>query len=149
MSLLTQWLAPKRVAYAHCDLPCGVYDPALARVEAVAVKGCDQKFQENVNNPEFQARALVIKEELCDRIKHVLWVLWSDYFKPPHFTKYPQLNQLFRDALKLASSAGAKGTTNSAVADQLIAKIDEISDIFWQTQPAQAIQPCTGKPVAD
>jgi nickel superoxide dismutase len=63
-------------------------------------------------------------------------VLWTDYFKAPHFEKYPQLNTLFNDATKLAGAGGTKGSLDVAVADNLIAKIDEIAEIFWETKNA-------------
>ncbi|MGN6792174.1 MAG: superoxide dismutase [Ni], partial [Streptosporangiaceae bacterium] len=77
---------------------------------------------------------LQIKEERSDLVKHHLWVLWTDYFKPPHFEKYPQLNQLFNDATKMAGAAGTKGSTDPATADALLAKIEDISKIFWETK---------------
>jgi nickel superoxide dismutase len=61
-------------------------------------------------------------------------VLWTDYFKPPHFEKYPQLHQLFNEATKLAGAAGTKGSTDAAKADELLAKIEEINKIFWETK---------------
>jgi nickel superoxide dismutase len=61
-------------------------------------------------------------------------VLWTDYFKPPHFEKYPQLHTLFNEATKLAGASGTKGSAGPAVADQLLAKIEEISKIFWVTK---------------
>ncbi len=61
-------------------------------------------------------------------------MLWTDYFKPPHFEKYPQLNQLFNDATKMAGAAGTKGSTDPATADALLAKIEDISKIFWETK---------------
>jgi nickel superoxide dismutase len=61
-------------------------------------------------------------------------VLWTDYFKPAHFEKYPQLNTLFNEATKLAGGTGTKGSTDPGVGDQLLAKIDEISQIFWETK---------------
>ena len=64
--------------------------------------------------------------------------LWTDYFKPPHFEKYPNLNELFNQATKLAGAGGTKGTVDVAVADQLLTKIDEISEIFWETQEGLA-----------
>lgn len=118
---------------AHCDLPCGVYDPAQAKIEAESVKACMQKYAAS-DDPDFKNRAVTIKEERSDLVKHHLWVLWTDYFKPPHFEKYPQLHQLFNDATKLAGAGGTKGTTDVAVADQLLAKIDEIAEIFWETK---------------
>jgi nickel superoxide dismutase len=135
MRLLARLLPPKVTVHAHCDLPCGVYDPAQARIEAESVKAICEKYQAN-EDPAFRARALDIKEERSDLVKHHLWVLWTDYFKPPHFEKYPQLHQLFNEATKLAGAGGTKGSTDVAVASQLLAKIEEISKIFWETKAA-------------
>src|ERR1700728_3406538 len=133
MRLLVRLLEPRATAHAHCDLPCGVYDPAQARIEAESVKAISEKSQQNTD-PAFRTRALIIKEQRSELVKHHLWVLWTDYFKAPHFEKYPQLNTLFNEATKLAGSAGAKGSSDPAVADQLLAKIEEISKIFWETK---------------
>jgi nickel superoxide dismutase len=132
---LTRLLAPKAIAHAHCDLPCGVYDPAQARIEAESVKAIIQKYNAS-DDPAFRSRALDIKEERSDLVKHHLWVLWTDYFKPPHFEKYPHLHQLFNEATKLAGAGGTKGSTDVAVAESLLAKIEEISKIFWETKAA-------------
>ena len=119
---------------AHCDLPCGVYDPAQARIEAESVKACIAKYNAS-DDDVFKARALAIKEERSDLVKHHLWVLWTDYFKPPHFEKYPQLHVLFNEATKLAGGGGGtKASLDEKVADQLLEKIDEISTIFWETK---------------
>jgi nickel superoxide dismutase len=121
---------------AHCDLPCGVYDPAQARIEAQSVKAIIAKYNDSAD-PVFKERALIIKEERSDLVKHHLWVLWTDYFKPPHFEKYPQLHGLFNEATKLAGGGGGtKAVTDEKVADTLLAKIDEIADIFWETKKA-------------
>ena len=86
-------LAPPLTVHAHCDLPCGVYDPAQARIEAESVKGCMEKF--NASDDEvFKGRAVFIKEERAELVKHHLWVLWTDYFKPEHLAKYPDLGHL-------------------------------------------------------
>ncbi len=133
MRLLARVLAPRVTVHAHCDLPCGVYDPAQARIEAESVKAICEKYQQN-SDAEFRTRALQIKEERSELVKHHLWVLWTDYFKPPHFEKYPQLHQLFNDATKLAGAAGTKGSADVAKAAALLAKIDEIATIFWETK---------------
>jgi nickel superoxide dismutase len=132
---LPRFLMPKTVVSAHCDLPCGVYDPAQARIEAESVKAIQEKYQANTD-PEFRTRAIIIKEQRAELVKHHLWVLWTDYFKAPHFEKYPNLHQLFNEATKLAGAAGAKGSLDPAVGDQLLAKIEEISKIFWETKQA-------------
>ena len=118
---------------AHCDLPCGVYDPAQARIEAESIKGIIAKVDDN-DDPDFRTRAILIKEQRAELVKHHLWVLWTDYFKPPHFEKYPQLHQLVNEATKLAGATGAKGSLDAKVADDLLAKIDEIAEIFWETK---------------
>ena len=130
-------LAPTVLISAHCDLPCGVYDPAQARLEAESVKACMTKVADN-DDPDFKARALAIKEERSDLVKHHLWVLWTDYFKPPHFEKYPNLNELFNEATKLAGAGGTKASWDPKVADKLLGKIDEIAEIFWETKKAAA-----------
>ncbi len=128
-------LRPRRVVHAHCDLPCGVYDPAQARIEAESVKACQEKYQGS-DDAVFKDRAVSIKEERADLVKHHLWVLWTDYFKPPHFEKYPQLHQLFNEATKLAGGTANKATFDAAQADELLAKIDEIAEIFHETKKA-------------
>jgi nickel superoxide dismutase len=132
---LPRFLIPSTVVSAHCDLPCGVYDPAQARIEAESVKAIQEKYQANTD-PEFRTRAILIKEQRAELVKHHLWVLWTDYFKAPHFEKYPNLHQLFNEATKLAGASGAKGSLDPAVGDQLLAKIEEISKIFWETKQA-------------
>ena len=119
--------------HAHCDLPCGVYDPAQARIEAESVLAITKKYADS-SDEAFKTRAILIKEQRSELVKHHLWVLWTDYFKAPHFEKYPQLNTLFNEATKLAGAGGTKGTMDSAVAEDLLAKIEEISKIFWETK---------------
>ena len=130
---LPRMLTPRTVVRAHCDLPCGVYDPAQAKIEADSVKAICEKYQDS-NDPAFQTRALIIKEQRSELVKHHLWVLWTDYFKPPHFEKYPQLHALFNEATKLAGASGTKGSADVAKADELLAKIEEINKIFWETK---------------
>jgi len=132
---MSRVLAPTVLVAAHCDLPCGVYDPAQARLEAESVKACMTKVADS-DDPDFKSRARRIKEERSDLVKHHLWVLWTDYFKPPHFEKYPNLNQLFNEATKLAGAAGTKASWDPKVADELLGKIDEIAEIFWETKKA-------------
>jgi nickel superoxide dismutase len=121
--------------HAHCDLPCGVYDPAQAKIEADSVLAICKKYADSTDET-FRTRAILIKEQRSELVKHHLWVLWTDYFKAPHFEKYPELNSLFNEATKLAGAGGTKGSMDPAVAEQLLAKIDAISKIFWETKQA-------------
>ena len=131
--VLSRLFTPKTVVHAHCDLPCGVYDPAQARIEAESIKMIIQKVGEN-SDADFRTRAIVIKEQRAELVKHHLWVLWTDYFKPPHFEKYPELHGLFNEATKLAGASGTKGQLDADVAQQLLDKIDEIDRIFKETK---------------
>jgi nickel superoxide dismutase len=120
-------------ATAHCDLPCGVYDPAQARIEAESVKAIQEKYQAS-EDEVFRQRCVLIKEQRSDLVKHHLWVLWTDYFKPPHFEKYPQLHELFNKATKQAGAAGGKGSMDPAEGQKLLDQIAEIDRIFWETK---------------
>ncbi|MGH3877791.1 MAG: superoxide dismutase, Ni [Actinophytocola sp.] len=133
MRLLSRILGPRLEATAHCDLPCGVYDPAQARIEAESVKAIQQKYQDN-EDPEFRTRAILIAEQRSELVKHHLWVLWTDYFKPPHFEKYPQLHELVNKATKAAGASGTKGSMDPATGQALLDQIAEIDKIFWATK---------------
>jgi nickel superoxide dismutase len=133
--VLSRLFTPKTVVHAHCDLPCGVYDPAQARIEAESIKMIIQKVAEN-SDADFRTRAILIKEQRAELDKHPLWVLWTDYYNPPHFEKYPELHGLFNEATKLAGASGAKGSLDADVAQKLLDKIAEIDKIFWETKQA-------------
>ncbi|CAM05589.1 nickel superoxide dismutase [Saccharopolyspora erythraea NRRL 2338] len=133
MRLLSRILSPRLEATAHCDLPCGVYDPAQARIEAESVKAIQEKYQAN-EDQEFRTRAILIAEQRSELVKHHLWVLWTDYFKPPHFEKYPQLHELVNKATKAAGATGTKGSMDPAKGQELLDYIAEIDKIFWETK---------------
>ncbi len=132
LSIIDRFSPPEQV-HAHCDLPCGVYDPAQARIEAESVKAIQEKYGAS-DDEAFKTRALAIKEERADLAKHHLWVLWTDYFKPPHLEKYPQLHELFWNATKAAGAA--KGSVDPATGQKLLDQIAEIDTIFWETKKA-------------
>ena len=131
MSLLARLLAPRVTVEAHCDLPCGVYDPAQARIEALSVKACMEKYAAS-DDEQFRTRAIQIKEERADLVKHHLWVLWTDYFKPEHLEAHPQLHQLFWDATKAAGAA--KKSLDPADGQKVIDLVDEIAGVFAETK---------------
>ena len=130
---LPSFLNPTIVVHAHCDLPCGVYDPAQARIEAQSVKGMQEKYAAN-DDPVFRARAIGIIEERATLVKHHLAVLWHDYFKSEHFEKYPELHMLINTTIKQASGTGAKSKVDAAEGQKLLDGIDQIATIFWETK---------------
>jgi len=139
--MLEALLKPTRVVHAHCDLPCGVYDPAQARIEAESVKAIQERYQDpekfktkGETVDDYRSRCLGIKELRANMVKEHLWVLWTDYFKPEHSEKYPQLHELFWKATKAAGAA--KKSQDPAQGQELLDAVDEIAKIFWETKAA-------------
>jgi nickel superoxide dismutase len=128
---LIDHIRPPLDVHAHCDLPCGVYDPAQARIEAESVQKIQEKYQGN-NDSVFRERCIFIKEQRADLVKHHLWVLWTDYFKPEHLKKYPELHELFWDATKEAGEA--KKSEDPRQGQKLLDLIERIDKIFWETK---------------
>lgn len=127
-------IMPIQTAYAHCDLPCGVYDPAQARIEAESVLKIMQKYHDFQDDVQ-KTRAIIIKEQRAELVKHHLWVLWTDYFKPEHLEKFPHLHDLFWRATKQAGQT--KKSVDPADGQKLLDLIAEITDIFNQTKTAK------------
>jgi len=127
---------PSTVVHAHCDLFCGVYDPAEAKIEAMSVLKAAQKYQDS-DDEVFRARALAIKESQAEACKHHLSVLWTDFFGPEHVEQFPHLHDLFWRAIRAASTA--KKSVDPSDGEKLVALIDEISDVFWQTEKAKSM----------
>src|SRR3954464_13261000 len=131
--MLRHLLAPTVEVSAHCDLPCGVYGPAQARMEAESIKAIIAKVADN-DDPDFRTRAILIKEQRSELVKHHLWVLWTDYSKPPHSEKPPQLDPLFQEDAELAGARGTRGELEAGKAEELLAKVEEIAEICWETK---------------
>lgn len=130
-------------AHAHCDGPCGVYDPASARIAAEAVlsmtkKLLDLKVPDTDNAEALLAyhhtlmRYTLIKEEQAQIAKDQLLVLWTDYFKPPHLEQFPELHDTFWKAAKLCSAC--KVEVDLGHAQELMDAVKHIHEIFWKTK---------------
>jgi len=117
--------------HAHCDLMCGVYDPAQARIEAESVLAIMKKCHDS-DDDEFKIRCIVIKEARAQLVKEHLWVLWTDYFKPEHLKNAPGLHDLFWRATKKAGEA--KKTFDEKVGVELLGLIEEIDMLFQATK---------------
>lgn len=117
--------------HAHCDLPCGVYDPAQARIEAQSVLQIMQKYA-SLDHEEDRWRAVFIKEERAELVKHHIWVLWTDYFKPEHVEAHPELHDL---VWRVTKQAGAcKKSVDPAEGQKLLDLIDELATVFTATK---------------
>ena len=137
MNLITRLLRPDQIAYAHCDGPCGVYDPAAARIAAEAVLSMEKKIAalgegQDSASVNTRTRFIAIKEQQSELVKKELDILWHDYFKPEHLEKYPNLHDTFWKAAKLASKN--KTEQDAANGEALLGAIEEIHTIFWATK---------------
>ena len=130
-------MLPVEEVSAHCDGPCGVYDPASARIAAEAVVSMTKKINAlpddgSVATANTMSRYIAIKEEQAHLAKTELLVLWTDYFKPEHLEAYPDLHTTFWEAAKLCSAC--KVEVSEQHADELMDAIENIHNIFWATK---------------
>jgi nickel superoxide dismutase len=131
-------LKPSVVANAHCDIPCGIYDPTPAKIAADTVAKMVEKINAlpkdavDFNTRGNFVRMIAVKEEHAQICKKELEILWSDYFKPEHLEKYPKLHDTFWKAAKLCSKN--KQNVDAAAAAELQGAVKEISDMFWATK---------------
>ena len=121
---------PTRIVDAHCDVPCGIYDPEQARIEAESCLRIIEKYEAN-DDPVFRQRCIIIKERQADIAKHHIDVLWHDYFKPEHVEQFPDLHDVCWNAAKQASKV--KHTVDAAAARELLALIDRIDEMWKAT----------------
>jgi nickel superoxide dismutase len=132
-------------AYAHCDIPCGVYDPTSAKIAARgAVAMIDkilnpQKIDEKDANSvrEFHnsmTRYVIVKEQQAEVCKKELLILWTDYFKPEHLEMFPDLHDIFWKAAKLCSDV--KRTVNKEKGEELLNAVENISEMFERAEKA-------------
>ncbi len=134
---------PADTAEAHCDGPCGVYDPASTRVAAEAVLSMTKKLIAMELPASNDAAALAtynntfsryvaIKEEQAKVAKTELLILWTDYFKPEHLSSFPDLHDTFWKAAKLCSAC--KVNIDQAKAEELMSAVEKIHNMFWKSK---------------
>ena len=143
LRLLDRVSAPETVS-AHCDIPCGIYDPHAAQISALTVVRMNQLIAglqvPTLDAPADQrvvflnsfARYVATKESHAESCKKELDILWHDYFKPEHLEKYPDLHARFWNATKLASKN--KQTVDAQAANDLLAAVNEVAEVFWATK---------------
>ena len=121
--------------HAHCDVPCGIYDPSGAVIAAKTVARMVELItQAEIGGPADHAarnklvRCIAVKEEHAEKVKHEVQVIWSDYFKPEHVAKFPDLHDQVWKLLKLASKN--KQNVDAAAAAELVAATEAFAATF-------------------
>ena len=138
---------PPELVYAHCDIPCGIYDPHEAQIAALTVIRMDQLIGELAAppldaKPEDRAayswklaRYTTVKEQHAERVKHEVRVIWGDYFTPDHAKQFPNAHELVWKIMKQASKC--RQGTSGADAQELLKMVHEFAEVFWQTKGAK------------
>lgn len=125
-------ILPSRPVFAHCDIPCGIYDPHAAQLAAKTVLTMVQKAKElpkdDINN---LVRMITVKEQHAEICKREILILWTDYFKQEHLAQFPNLHDLVWKTTKLCSDN--KREIDEVKARELIEAVDKIADIFEKT----------------
>lgn len=144
LSLFFDKLLREKTIFAHCDIPCGIYDPHNMQMAAHTVIRMNQLIQEvSVSSPEppFEERKKIISE--VSRLTHVkeehghlaeeeLGTLQNDYFKEEHYAKFANLRELLEKATKL--SIGVRQNIDMEAAKELLETVLQISEIFYKTK---------------
>jgi nickel superoxide dismutase len=137
-------VAPPSDAHAHCDIPCGIYDPHAAQLAALTVIRMVQLMQglqqpgQSASKEEWDtygmqiSRYSSVKEEHAKLCEHEIIILWTDYFKPEHLEKHPNLHDVVWKTAKLTSTV--KQSINMDAAQQLLSGVQQIAEIFWDTK---------------
>lgn len=139
-------ILPLQKAYAHCDVPCGIYDPKPAQIAAQTIltmvkkliditkeTGCVcEDTEKKLSYENTVARMIWTKEEHARKCKEELLILWTDYFKPEHLEKFPDLHETFWQAAKLCSKN--KQEVNLQAAQDLVKAVDDIANLFAQSK---------------
>lgn len=137
---LIERLSPAQRAYAHCDIPCGIYDPHQAQIATHTIVRMDMLIADlgDLSSADSQAkltRYVAVKEEHAELAKKELRILWGDYFRPEHVEQYPNLHGLFFTAMKQGSQA--RQSVDIKTAQAFLATVQEIAEIFWKTKGAE------------
>ena len=136
--------SPVRTARAHCDIPCGIYDPIAAKIAAQTVLKMVVRIESlgddhDVATHNTLSRYVAAKEEHADLCKRELNILGNDYFKPNHLEDHPDLPSKFMAATGLCSQN--KQGVSSEAAEALVAAVDEIATIYWATKGVEYSDP--------
>jgi nickel superoxide dismutase len=126
-------------ASAHCDVPCGIYDPIIAQIAALTVVRMMDLMADLESKPERGMayanslnRYISVKEEHAEKVKHEVRVIWGDYLKAQHLEKYPEAHALVHKIMSLGSKARQSVDRDSAV--QLVGALNDFAQIFWETK---------------
>jgi len=149
MIAATQRALPVEEAAAHCDVPCGIYDPHAAQIAAhtiIRMVDLIEGLGELSGTEKLHtfSRHVAVKEEHAKIAEHEIIILWTDYFRPEHAEKYPNLHDLVWKTCKLTSTV--KQQVNKQAALDLLAGIQEIAELFWKTKNVQTKRVPSGQP---
>jgi nickel superoxide dismutase len=122
-----------KTAHAHCDIPCGIYETDTMMHSAETCRRMIQRIDalgevdNNEKHNEF-VRSVMNKEKHAQKVKREIYILWSDYFKPEHLEKYPDLHDQLWKVAKQASTV--KQTVSMEEAEKLVSMVHDVAHLF-------------------
>ena len=127
-------------AKAHCDIPCGIYDPITAQIAALTVirmidlmdELAKSHSEQDVAFHNSMARYVAVKEEHAEKCKQEIRVIWGDYMKAEQVAKYPELNGLVHKIMQLGSKSRQTASRQTGV--ELLEAVNRFAEIFWETK---------------
>jgi len=127
-------------AKAHCDIPCGIYDPSTAQIAALTVVRMMDLMadlegkggEKDVAYHNSMARYIDVKEEHAELAKQEIRVIWGDYIKAQHVEKHPGIHDLVHQIMQLGSKS--RQTADRETGVQFVKAINEFAEIFWDTK---------------
>lgn len=137
-------LLPSKPIYAHCDIPCGIYDPHEMQMAAHTVIRMVNLINESKEDTHKMVRCIKVKEEHAQRVEHEVVTLWADYFKEEHLKDYPNLHDLIWKTVKL--SGQVRQEINLEASKELLKNTQEIAEIFWKTKKMEPVRVPSGYP---
>ena len=125
---------------AHCDVPCGIYDPIGAQIAALSVIRMVDLMEGLEKNDSLEyintiSRHVAVKEEEAEKVKHEVRIIWGDFIKPPMVEKYPNVHNLVHNIMALGSAN--RQHVSRAKAVELLNAVNEFAEIFWALKEVQ------------
>lgn len=143
-------ILPLAHVYAHCDIPCKIYDPYTAQVAAHTVIRMTQMLNEAEAMPDdivrehHIARLTKVKEDQAEIVKHEIRVIWGDYFKDEQMQKAPEVSNLVHNILMCASKT--KQEINPKESKKLLSLVQEFAEAFYKTKGFETMRIPSGFP---
>ena len=134
-------ILPATEASAHCDIPCGIYDPHLMQLSALTCVRMNQLVtdlappasMEKADRDKYMhalVRYTQVKEEHAEIVKRETRIIRGDFFKPDNSP--PNIGELTDGIMKTASKV--RQNLDMEAANELLNLTQQFADAFWKAK---------------